>query len=117
MSEALFPEATWISLDEASQILDVPVNKVRQLIAEGAIASLRVGEPPAPRIPTEFFQDGMIVKNLGGTLTVLADSGFSNEEALIWLFTADETLPGTPIQALREDRGREVRRRAQSLAF
>ena len=77
MSDDLFPEATWISLDEASQILDVPVNKVRQLIAEGAIASLRVGTPPAPRIPAEFFQDGEIVKNLGGTLTVLADSGFA----------------------------------------
>ena len=117
MSDELFPEATWISLEEVSQILDVPVNKVRQLIAEGAIASLRVGTPPAPRIPAEFFQDGEIVKNLGGTLTVLADSGFENEEALRWLFTADETLPGTPIQALREDRGREVRRRAQALSF
>ena len=57
------------------------------------------------------------MKNLGGTLTVLADSGFENEEAMRWLFTADETLPGTPIQALREDRGREVRRRAQALSF
>ncbi|HEX4701674.1 MAG TPA: Rv2175c family DNA-binding protein, partial [Pseudonocardiaceae bacterium] len=30
---------------------------------------------------------------------------------------ADETLPGSPIEALRTNRGREVKRRAQALAF
>ena len=52
-----------------------------------------------------------------GTITVLRDSGFSTEEILRWLFTEDETLPGTPIEALRGDRGREVKRRAQALGF
>jgi len=33
-----------------------------------------------------------------------------------WLFTDDE-LPGSPITALVENRGTEVRRRAQALAF
>ncbi len=34
-----------------------------------------------------------------------------------WLFTADDTLPGTPIQAIAEHRGTEVNRRAQALAY
>jgi hypothetical protein len=48
---------------------------------------------------------------------VLADAGYDDEAALRWLFREDESLPGTPITALREDRGTEVRRRAQALAF
>ena len=40
-----------------------------------------------------------------------------DREAIVWLFTEDETLPGRPIDALRENRGSEVKRRAQSMAF
>ncbi len=58
-----------------------------------------------------------MLKGLPGTLTLLADSGFDDDAALRWLFTADESLPGTPVQALAENRGTEVRRRAQALAF
>ncbi len=36
---------------------------------------------------------------------------------LRWLFTPDDSLPGTPIDALRGGRKTEVRRRAQALAF
>jgi hypothetical protein len=48
---------------------------------------------------------------------VLADAGFSDDEALRWLFTVDDSLPGSPVQALVENRGTEVKRRAQALAF
>ncbi|MBM7776406.1 hypothetical protein JOD54_006610 [Actinokineospora baliensis] len=34
-----------------------------------------------------------------------------------WLIAADEPLPGRPIDALSGDRNREVKRRAQALAF
>jgi hypothetical protein len=34
-----------------------------------------------------------------------------------WLFRADESLPGTPIQALRDNRGTEVKRRAQVAGY
>ena len=53
---------------------------------------------------------------LVGTITLLKDDGFTDEEMLEWLFTPDETLPGTPVRALRENRGTEVKRRAQALA-
>jgi hypothetical protein len=48
---------------------------------------------------------------------VLYDCGFEDPEALRWLFTADDSLPGTPIQAMIENRRTEVNRRAQALAF
>jgi len=36
---------------------------------------------------------------------------------LRWLFTADDSLPGTPIEAIAKRRSAEVNRRAQALAF
>jgi hypothetical protein len=68
-------------------------------------------------VPAAFLDGEHIVKGLCGTLTVLFDCGFDDTEALRWLFTADDTLPGTPIQALCGHRGTEVNRRAQALAF
>lgn len=48
---------------------------------------------------------------------MLRDDRFTDAEILEWLFTADDTLPGTPVQALSENRGTEVKRRAQALAL
>jgi len=50
-------------------------------------------------------------------LTLLQDAGYSDDEALTWLFTPEESLPGAPVDALRENRGTEVKRRAQALGF
>ena len=58
-----------------------------------------------------------VVKGLPGTITLLRDAGYSVEEILRWLFTVEDSLPGTPIGALRTDRGREVKRRAQAMGF
>src|SRR5262249_61542739 len=52
-----------------------------------------------------------------GTLTLLFDCGFSDVEAMRWLFTADDSLPGRPIEAIAAHRCSEVNRRAQALAF
>ena len=48
---------------------------------------------------------------------VLKDSGFSDEEAIVWLYTNDDSLPGRPIDALIDGRKTEIRRRAQALAW
>ena len=68
-------------------------------------------------MPTAFLAGDAVVKGLGGTITLLRDSGYDPDEILRWLFTADDSLPGTPIDALRGDRGREVKRRAQAMGF
>jgi hypothetical protein len=69
------------------------------------------------QIPADFLQDGAVLKHLAGLLTVLRDGGFREEEAFEWLFRQDDSLPGTPVEALRSDRHREVTRRAQALAL
>jgi hypothetical protein len=68
-------------------------------------------------VPADALDGEQPVKHLSGVLTLLHDAGYSPEEAYQWLTTADETLPGTPLQALHENRATEVKRRAQALAF
>ncbi len=105
----------WLTLREAARPLGVSPNRIKTLIREKRLMGLvRGGELS---IPAAFLDGEDLVKGLPGTIVLLTDAGFSTEEALRWLFTPDDTLPGTPIQAMRENRGTEVRRRAQSLAF
>ena len=106
----------WLSLPEVATRLGLPVSRVKQLLRDRKL--LAVTRPGGDRaIPSAFIDGEQIVKGLSGTLTVLFDCGFGDEEALRWLVTADETLPGTPIDALYAHRGTEVNRRAQALAF
>jgi hypothetical protein len=56
-----------------------------------------------------------VLAALQGTLTVLADDGFSDAEAIVWLFRHEESLGTSPIAALRAGRKTEVRRVAQAL--
>lgn len=97
--------------------LQLPVTKVRQALRDGQLLAVR--RAGVLGVPTAFLtDDGQIVKGLPGTITVLADAGFSQDDMLRWLFEQDDTLPGgTPIEALRATGGREVKRRAQALAF
>ena len=57
-----------------------------------------------------------MLKGLPGVLTLLADAKYGDDEALRWLYT-DDDIPGSPVQALVENRGTEVKRRAQALGF
>jgi excisionase family DNA binding protein len=100
---------------EVADQLGVSQNRVRQLLRERKL--LAVPGSGQGRIPTDFLLDGVLLKHLPGLLTVLFDGGFSDEEAFEWLFRVDETLPGTPVEALRGDRHTEVTRRAQALAL
>jgi hypothetical protein len=112
--DALVP--AWLTVPDIAERLDVQVTRVRQLIKEGQLIAVRRGENKALHVPAAFIGEGKIIKGLAGTLTLLRDDGFTVEEMLEWLFTPDPTLPGTPVQALGENRGTEVKRRAQALA-
>lgn len=107
----------WLTLPELAEALGLDVARVRQMLADGHFLARRRGERSVLSVPVEFVQDGDVLKGLAGTLTVLSDSGYSQEEALEWLFADDATLPGSPVTALRQNRGTEVRRRAQALGF
>jgi hypothetical protein len=107
----------WLPLPDVAQLLDVSITRVHGLLDERALAALRIGERRIRSVPAAFLQDGHVVDSLKGTIVVLADAGFSDEELIGWLFTPDESLRGRPIDALREGRKTEIRRRAQSLAW
>jgi hypothetical protein len=108
---------SWLTLPELAARVGIDPSRSRQLVRDRQVLALRRGENNALMVPEIFVQDGRLLKGLAGTLTLLADARYDDEAALRWLFTPDESLPGTPVQALAENRGTEVKRRAQALGF
>ena len=104
-----------LPLAEVALQLNVPVSRVAQLIRDGHLLACTRHDGLA--VPADFLDGPAVVKGLPGTVTVMRDGGFTDEEILRWLFDEDPSLPGTPIAALRSNRGREVKRRAQAMAF
>jgi hypothetical protein len=108
---------SWLTLPDVAERLGTDVGKVRRLLQDRLLLGVRRGDRRILSVPEELIAGGELLPDLRGTLTVLADSGYTDEEALRWLFTPDESLPGTPVQNLRAGRKTEVRRRAQALGF
>ena len=111
MTEAI----DWLTVPEVAERLGIPVTRVHQLLRDGALAAVRLDG--VLRVPGSFITGDVVVKGLQGVLTLLRDARYSDEEAVRWLHTPDDTLPGSPVEALRNDRSREVKRRAQALGF
>ena len=122
----------WLALPDVAEMLGVDVGKVRRLLQERRLVGVRRGSPPVLSVPADFLVPGhlanpaapdapsaerpwAVLASLQGTLTVLADDGFSDAETVAWLFTVDDSLGVAPIEALRAGRKTEVRRVAQAL--
>jgi hypothetical protein len=107
----------WLDWSETARILGVTEAKVRTMIKAHELAAAVPMPGAGPRVPAAFLDDdGLVVKGLPGLLTVLHDGGYDDRECIAWLFL-DADLPGRPIDALRENRGSEVKRRAQAMGF
>ncbi|HEY0186018.1 MAG TPA: Rv2175c family DNA-binding protein [Cellulomonas sp.] len=120
----------WLTVPDVAEELGLDAGKVRRLLKERRLVGVRRGTPPVLSIPATFLVpvDGAnpvadelaeggratVLASLQGTLSVLGDSGFSDAEAIVWLHTADDSLPGRPVDALRAGHKTEVRRRAQA---
>lgn len=94
------------------------------MIREQRLLASRVGENRALAVPEDFLvvdpdtaTGEQVLTALRGSIIQLSDAGYSEEESLRWLFTPEESLGTTPVNALREGRISTVRRAAQSLAF
>lgn len=107
----------WLDWAACAAHLGISVSKVRQLIREHHLAAAVPAPGAGQQVPAALVMDGEIVKGVPGILTVLHDAGYDDREILDWLFREDDTLPGRPIDALRENRGSEVKRRAQAMGF
>jgi hypothetical protein len=108
----------WLDWAEAAHILGVTPAKVRTMVKDHELAAAVPTPGAGPRVPAAFLDDeeGLVVKGLPGLLTVLHDGRYDDRECIAWLFT-DADLPGRPIDALRENRGSEVKRRAQAMGL
>ncbi|MCT2337945.1 Rv2175c family DNA-binding protein [Corynebacterium sp. p3-SID1056] len=104
-----------LSLPAVAEMLGVPVTKVHDYVNARKLVLYRKGGTKS--VPALLFDDGEMSKFITGAITVLFDGGYSEEEILTYLFTADDSLPGRPIDALHGHGAREVIRRAQAMAF
>lgn len=102
-----------LPLPDVAQLLDEGIIKVEQHIKDGELVVVRNGDG-IRTVPASFVQSGAIVKHLDAVIRLLRDARFTDEQIVEWLHQPDDSLPGTPIEALREDRSREIKRRAQA---
>ena len=108
-------DTRWLTLPELVDILGIGVGKVRRLIEDHSLLASKVDG--VWKVPESFIRDAEPLPELRGTLLVLHDSGYSDDEAMHWLLTEEESLGIAPIDALRAGRKAEVRRVAQALGF
>lgn len=113
MNEQSTPE--YFTVPDLVGMFNSSPGKIHRLIEQRHLAAVRVDG--VLRIPALFIDEGEPLHSLHGTLTLLHDVGFSNDEAVNWMLEERPELGTSPIAALRAGRKSEVRRIAQSLAF
>lgn len=126
---------SWLTVPDVADELGLDAGKVRRMLKERRLVGIRRGTPPVLSVPAAFLvpvdaanpsadedadADGPVARatvlaSLQGTLSVLGDVGLTDADAIAWLFTADDSLPGRPVDALRAGHKTEIRRRAQAL--
>ncbi len=112
---ALSDDVAVLPVAEVAQLLSVAVSRVHQMVRDGQLLSVR--REGAVWVPSDFFDGRQPVKGLSGTIMLLRDGGYSDSDIMRWLFADDDSLRGSPIATLRAGRHREVKRRAQAMAF
>ncbi|MGI8668033.1 MAG: Rv2175c family DNA-binding protein [Jatrophihabitans sp.] len=105
-----------ITLPEVAELLGLPITKVHQLLKDGQLV-VTADEQGRRVLPRLLVAEGVPVKGLPSVITLLRDGGFADPEIIDWLMRPDDSLPGSPAQALADNRGTEVKRRAQASAF
>ena len=111
---------TLLSTDEVCRLLGIEERRLKQLIRDRVLIEARSasGERGVPRDIIVKGENGWEpLPFLQGTLTLLADDGFTPEESLAWLYTVQDELGERPIDALTSGRHHRVNRIASTLAF
>lgn len=111
----------WVYVPDVAARVGLPDKQIRAQVRDGKLLAFPVGPNGARAVPAAFLvPDGdreEILTSLRGTLTVLADAGYDEMDSLRWLFTPNEQLAASPIQALRDGRVTTVRRAAQAIDY
>jgi hypothetical protein len=106
-------EIRWLTIPDLTELLGLKVSQVRRLIEDRAILARRVDG--VWRVPELFIKGTEPLGELRGTLVLLGDLGFGDDDAIDWLLGYEDSLGTSPIEALRAGRKAEVRRIAQAL--
>ncbi len=109
------PDVNWLTVPEIAERFDMKLSQVRRLVEERSLLALRVDG--VLKVPELFLGETEPLRELRGTAMLLLDDGFTEEQAITWLLTEEDSLGTSPITALRAGRKSEVRRIAQALAF
>lgn len=104
---------SWLTIDEVAQALGVSASKVRRLIEEHILFAVRVDKEP--KVPAHLIQNGEPLSSIRGTMLLLIDMGFTETEAIDWLYSENDNLGTTPMAALLQGHKAPVRRAAQAL--
>jgi hypothetical protein len=113
-SDAADTGTVWLTIPDLVEVLGTSQSRVRQLIEDKQLLAVR--RDGKLSVPSSFIRDGSPLGELRGTLIVLSDDGFTDEQAMEWLLEVDDSLGVPPIDALLAGRKAEVRRVAQALA-
>lgn len=108
-------ERTWLTVPDLAERLSLTPSRVRRLIEDRSLLAVR--RDGVLVVPEVFLDEEGPLPELRGTAIVLADNGYSDDEAMHWLLEEEDSLAAAPIDALRAGRKAEVRRVAQALAF
>jgi hypothetical protein len=107
------PDYRWLTIPDLTELLGLKVSQVRRLIEDRALLARRVDG--VWKVPERFLKGGEPLGELRGTLVLLSDVGFSDDDAIDWLLNVEDSLGVSPIDALHAGRKAEVRRVAQAL--
>ena len=114
MPENASEPTEWLTIPDLVEVLGETPSRVRRLLDDRyLIGSRRSG---AFAVPAIFVVEGRPLPSLRGTVIVLQDAGFSDDEVIDWMLTQEESLGRAPIAALLAGHKSEVRRVARTLA-
>ncbi len=108
-------QSVMLTMPELAERLGTDIVHARTAVKDGTFLAVR--RDGALVVPERQLDGDQPVKHLVPVLRLLRDAKYTDEEALAWLSTPDDSLPGSPFDALHENRATEVKRRAQALGF
>lgn len=107
--------AEYYTIPDLVELFDLSPGKIHRLIEDHHLAAVRIDGVLS--VPKDFVKDGEPLHPLRGTLLVLLDAGFAEDEAVHWLLQDNDELGERPVDSLQAGRKSAVRRATQSLAF
>ena len=108
-------QTSYLTVPEVVERLGIGVSRVHRLLEDHHLAATRIDGVRS--IPADFVLEDQPLPGLRGTMLVLLDAGFTNDEAIAWLLSHNAELGDTPVAQLRAGHKSSVRRATQGLAF